>query len=244
MNDVTNTLDAWVERRWDDAKAQLAVIDPAFVKTIDSARRLEALGIVIKSELVPEKRFTARWINLLEACGDAVLVADQLQLAVENLNPERYKGMDARSASREATYHAFNWVLYDFALIEKVRRLISVSAKIYLRDREPVERTEIKNRYLKRLKALAKRFERTRHGLTHGISGDNIVAGITEDRLWEKGVALGLTPQKILEFFHDVDYPAALWYSEKSKQTQERLAEEGLLLADFESEFQTSSDAL
>ena len=87
-----------------------------------------------------------------------------------------------------ALYYSDTWVEAAYNLCEKINRMVGYSCQVHaLGRREDRYVDEIENQ-------VQGKVSRVRHGLVHGQrqAGGHPSKGITEDQLWEIGVALEL----------------------------------------------------
>lgn len=214
------SINNFMANRWAEAKEILSQQDSAFVKTIGVYDALRGeMGLTLPDNPpTPSFRLEPRWYDLLESTMDISQHLRRLELTVSKV--------DSAANRRDAIYYFNTWVQDIWSLCEKICRLISVSCSLYsLGKRKEKYRQEVKVK-------VQDKAGQMRHALVHGADeqgkGFGINArAITEDRLWELGVALG--PDNIPQA-DSFNQEAPSWLRQNKAVTLDILATLGSIL--------------
>ena len=234
------SIDGFIARRWEDAKTELGRRDPSYVHGLEAAARPSMQGVQIPP-FAPSQRLPKAWTELLETCVDVRWTIEQMRCAVAGLQEEEYEGLDDVEAGRRASYHLTSWVHHLYALYEKIKRLITLTCKLYLNGARR-KRTRLKHQ-----KLIDDRFKKTleegRVPLAHGAGGrGTVMRAVTEIGGWEPAVTLGIMPISILESSNRVE--ASLrrkWHRQRARQTDGVEALVGQILASLEKELSNNA---
>ena len=164
--------------------------------------------------------------------------------SAEHLGPGKIDNSDTPESGRLATYHAVSWVHHRYAFKEKLERVVVLTCRVGLQEGRG---RKIELQYLNRIRELmGKRREFGRTALTHGVGGGGpIQKGITEDELWEKGVALNLLPRSIFRSVYEANANSIeRWHKARVEQTSGLLEKVGEMLAEFDEKRFSSSEAI
>ena len=202
------SIEDFVNHRWSDAKEALRNLDADFVEKIESTVRLQALELATPwsfsaLERVPARRLGTDWDRLLEACLALTMQKSFLQEAVDGLTADVHRGMPPFEVGRRTYYNFRSWFFHAVALTEHTNTVIKWTTKVYVTTDE--EHTKLAKRYRERIRRLiTKKINTPRNEYAHGLRSWG--KGITEDQLWERFVATGLTPEM---FLNEYQYPGA-----------------------------------
>ena len=96
-----NTIDDFVDRRWQDAKHTLRRLDRGFVDKLESTVRLQSMGLStpwpIDIEAKPEGRLPKQWHRLLEACLELTMEVSRLEVSAQSLGADAHEGIPLRT---------------------------------------------------------------------------------------------------------------------------------------------------
>lgn len=186
---------------------------------------------------VPTRRLPKKWHLLLQACYEMVIYMTMLEVTAAGMVAKANEGLPSDQAGRQFIHHQAAWFAHASTVAESANHLINLTIPVY------VEHTKKSNETGKRYRQqvydrVIKHIEGSRNSFVHP-SRMYLASKITEDKLWEGSVALGLTPQKSLGL--DA-YPRL---GEKAKagehdlyyvKTEEILGRIGLILQELEAE--------
>lgn len=155
--------------RWGEAREALTSLDPAYMQTIMSWSAVEDVDLQLPdAPPEPNHRLSDDWHYMLEATVEVVHQVDRIYQTVER----------ALSATnwRDASYYTDTWVEAAY------------STKVHSLGRR-------KEKYTQGVIQVRDRVGDIRQGLVPGIRGcgGHSSDGITEDRLWESSLALGVS---------------------------------------------------
>lgn len=169
----------FISTRWAEAKEDLALIDPAFVASLDSWDSVLEEGVILPDKPTPTKRLSGVWYHVLEATIELLLQMDRTRITADKI---------ASAEDRvDAMYYQYTYSQDLFGLCEKVNRLIEYTCGL-----NDLGRRE--DKYRNQVGAIRDRVgEASRHGLVHGATGGGgrPSEGITEKSLWETLVGFG-----------------------------------------------------
>lgn len=197
------TIDDFVSNRWADAKEALRKLDCEFVDQLDAVVRLQRLDLwappdmYAQSEKPPWKRLPKEWHELLEECFELTVMIRNYQTCTSNMTSEAAKGMSDIEAGRLFMYSFYTWVLYQDAVIDHTKAVISLASKIY---RSPkLTPNQLKKHYYDKANTLKRKATKEkRNAVAHGKEGF-ISQGLTEDQLWENNVVIGILPHHVID---------------------------------------------
>lgn len=175
--------------RWEEVKEELTSLDSKFVQTVSSWVSLQEHGIQLPDDLPqPSKRLSPDSHHLLEATFEVIRQLDRIYLTVD-------RALSATNR-RDALYYFDTWIEATHNLCDKINRVVEYSCKAHSLGRR-------KEKYVDGVNQVKEKIGKIRHGLVHGErqAGGVPSKGITEDQLWEMGVALGLP--NILDWIPD-----------------------------------------
>ena len=238
------TISEFIAQRWADAKTALRGLDPEFVSKIEGAVRLNKVGLVppwpssVKPE--PRARLLKEWQALAEALFELEAQTDYVKIAAIGLSHSAHKAQSAGEAGKEAHYHFRSWCIHVAALAERVDFVIGKTVQVYMK----VGYRKLLGRYKNRVEDEVKKIvDRQRNEYLHGDQR-SWASGITEDKMWELGIAVGLLPRTLLEEF---EYPVEGAKVQSGKRaifealTEEALNRLGRMLHDLEVELGLSA---
>ena len=190
------TIEDFVNHRWEDAKESLRSLDSEFVRRVESKVRLDALNLSAPWSLdeigvIPNRRLSKKWHNLLEACAELMMQLSLVEESTAVLTEDNHTGVPLERAGRMALFHFRAWVIFAQTLTECVCRVIDSSAQTYVEDKARWK--ELTALYKNRVKEEFRHFNEIRNEFVHG--SPSWIKGITEEGHWESGVACGLTPR-------------------------------------------------
>ena len=196
------TLSTFFSHVWERAKAELRELDPEFVSALEDEVQLNKEGLVAPSsatsEARPKRRLPGKWHQLLEACVELEIQADCLETASALLRPHSSENGAIAEAGRGAIHNWRSWFVHASALAEKAEVVILKTIALH-----PGASRSMQKRFRQRVKdEITQYVTSQRQDYVHGRR--SWAAGFTEDQLWERTVAEGLTPEM---FFRDF-YPA------------------------------------
>ena len=200
------SIDDFVNQRWSDAKATLRQLDKDYVDKIESEVRLQALRLTTPwlSDVRrrPVQELSSEWHRLMEECLEATMQVSTLQLSADSLTADANNGLSHTEAGRRVHYHFRSWFIHAKALAESVNAIIKLTTEVYIADQRV--RTELVKRLRGRVcREVSEWVGKQRNSYVHATP-ESWASGITEDRIWEFSIAVGMIPQK---FLHDFHYP-------------------------------------
>ena len=198
-------MDDFVNHRWEDAKEALRKLDPDFVKRLESEHRLQTLGLDMPQQYSvggsPRQLLSKKWHRLLEACLELTMQATYLLTAAQYLSAEANSALSSFEAGKRADYHFRSWFIHAKVLAERAADVISKTTEVYIAD--PKERPMITKSYKAGVyQEIAKRIKQPRDDYVH--ANRSWARSITEEKLWEGILTLGMTSQR---FFDEFRYP-------------------------------------
>ena len=201
-----SSIDDFLAHRWEDAKVELRKLDADFVRKFEAEVRLQALGLeppwTSDANRVPALRLSSKWHRLLESCTELAMQVTTVKTSAVCLTAEANAGLSDYEAGMRADYHFRSWFIHATALTENADVVINQTAELYIA--EPVERKKVAKRHRTSVyEQIAKQIKKQRDSYVHGAVR-SWVSGITEEELWEKFVAGGMTPRSFLE---EIRYP-------------------------------------
>ena len=200
---VLMSIEDFVSNRWSDAKEALRKLDPDFVDRLDSLARLERMQLYMPPDWIgtehqiPKKRLSKEWHDLLEACFELIIQARDYRTAISNMASETSRGLSDLEVGKQFAYNFRVWALYQHAIVEHVKTVISFAVKIYPSGKE--SRNQLKKRHHRKADTLKERIEADRQAIVHG--GGLTSQELTKDQWWEGGVAIGMLPGHVLDEF-------------------------------------------
>ena len=141
---------------------------------------MQGLGLQLPDDLLkPSGRMSDDWHYMLEATTEVVRQVDRIYYTVD-------RALSATNR-REALYYSDTWVEAVYSLCDKINRVVEYSTKVHSLGRR-------KDKYTEGVIQVRDKVGEIRQGLVHGLreGGGHPSEGITEDQLWEPGVALGM----------------------------------------------------
>ena len=241
MDNGDASIDEFIARRWDDAKRELEDRDPGYVHSLETAARPSLQGIYLPPAVL-KGRLPKAWTELLETCIDVRWTIELLRCAAEGLRDEEYEGLDDVQAGRRASYHLTSWIHHLYAVSEKVKKLITLTCKLYLDD---ARRKRIRQKHHKLLDdRLDKTLLKARIPLAHGAGGSGtVMRSVTELGGWEPAVTLKIMPITILESSNRVEADLRpKWHRQRVGQTRGVEILVGQILASLEKELSRNSE--
>lgn len=236
-----SALKSFVDRRFSDVRAFAASKDPDYFTTVRTVIDLNKKGILFPKRAMLslsaqplEKRST----QLLEACSDLIVHTDWVWCALEEMQPDRYRGLEAVEVGRLALYRATNWVTSAFSFASKVELAIEKTGNWFDRGQFP-NRPEVTKKYKGQVQRnIKKRWAKGRTSIIHGVVDNGGLWGnITTGMLW---AGLLATDREIREFIKAVHVDRAphisRWHRVKERQTRELMQTAGVILTQFEHE--------
>lgn len=200
--------------RWEEVKEELSSLDPKFVQTVSSWVSLQERGFQLPDNLPqPSERLSSDYHHLLEATFEVMRQLDRIYLTVE-------RALSATNR-RDALYYSDTWIEATHNLCDKINRVVEYSCKVHDLGRR-------KGKYVDGVNRIKEKIGTVRHGLVHGErqAGGVPSKGITQDQLWETGVALGLP--NILDWIPDPEGEGPPeWISRIEETTQNILRDLG-----------------
>ena len=222
-------------------------MDSDFVDQLDSVVRMERMDLwapsdmLTKSKRPPRRRLSKKWHELLEECFELTVISRHYQTSANNMTSEAASGMDDFDVGRLFVYSFYTGVLYQDAVIEHTKTVISLVSRIY-GSREGIP-NQLKERCHKRADTLKKRTKEARDGIAHGAHGVGkgryVSQALTEGQLWENHVAIGILPHRIIDHHYDErGHSVHSGYYDELIETRSRtfLDNVARLLHDFEQE--------
>ena len=201
-----NTIDDFVDRRWQDAKSTLRRLDSGFVERVESTVRLQSAGLAAPWQLdiaeAPRQRLSKQWHRLLKACLDLAMEVSRLQVAAEGLRADAYREMAPIDVGQRAEYHLSSWFTRAVTISERTKEVIEQTVKTYLADGEPTKK--LIRQYEERVDQECRRYKTLRNDFVHATPS-SLASAVTADDLWEANVAGGMTPQMFLDEFRYPD---------------------------------------
>ena len=177
-----NSLKAFIEKRWAEARTELEDHDPAYVRAVEALDNLQD-KLTLPSQISSSSYSLPRkWVDLLESTLVVSLALEDLHLAVSLLNPD--------AESKVAHWYLDVWMQFAFNLVEKVKVLVSFTCGVHGLG-------SMKDRYRHRLdsEGVQGQLRQRRDPLVHGAGGEGSIVrrAITEDlkHPWELSVAHG-----------------------------------------------------
>ena len=174
---------------------ELARIDPEFVETMDEIYRVESIDLVHSKHSdgkmpLPGGRLGEEWHNTLESILDLYATIQALELTT-NLIGSGSVDPDEFPIGVMVDYHLANWWPTAQSVVEKT----GVSLKNVLRRTGLPKKTSrpLEDALMSDLDKMQIELEKRRDPDLHGGPG-NLFEAITEDGLWEMGVALRMSP--------------------------------------------------
>ena len=199
-----SSIEDFVNHRWADAKEALRKLDEKFVGELETAVRLNRLGLSAASQhevkSVPQQCLSTEWHRLLESCTELVMQMSVLQAAAVCLTADANRETELVQAGKMADYHFRSWFVHVNTLAERANSVIEWTIEVYV-DNEHEGTKLAKEMKARVYREMTEPFKDTRNSNVHG-SRRSWAGGITEDLLWEGMVAIGMTPQLQLEEFH------------------------------------------
>ena len=182
-------------------------LDGDFVRNIEAAIRIEALGLTTPSIFDDERRPTQwlskNWHRLLEDCLELTMQASLTRTAAVSLSASSNDDMPHVEVGKLVDYHFRSWFIHANTLAERACSIIDRTTGIYLADSVP--EGQIAKRHKQSVhEEVSVLVEKQRNAYAHGTTR-SWASGITEDRLWERLVASSMTPTRFLGEFR---YPA------------------------------------
>lgn len=238
---VSSSIEGFIIARWEEGKQFLRTQDPSYVAAVEAARRLANTDFVFPLSMHTDFRLPDVWVKVLESCTDVHMQIEALETSVELLRPSRYQGLEPEEIGRVAYYHGTSWVFHAYALAEKTEVLIARTCDLLPSDTKAGALIRLmESKYRKQVQSrVTKNLERGRTPLTHGAGGVGLIArGVTElSGAWETGLALQIRPAAFIRAANEGSASrVGRWYGAKKRQTADRLAKLGAILAEFESE--------
>ncbi len=238
------SINEFIEQRWADAKEELRKIDGNFVQRSESEIQLQSLGLetpwVVDVDRPPSGQLPAKWHRLLEACLELSLQTWNVRVAANSLTSEANARLSDYEAGIRVDYHFRSLFIYVKALAERTGDVIGKTTEVYVTD--SAKRREIAGRHQESVnRRIGERVRRQRNDYLHARRSWS--SGVTEDELWEKLVAGGMTPEKFLAEFH---YPGQGADAKQGKydvypgDTASILDGVGLILQELEADLKAS----
>ena len=211
------SIDDFINKRWADAKEELRQRDPSFVakyEELATKARSEDSILEVPEQVLwlpgqgpvsffthrdPKKRLSRKWHSLLEACVALTKQVSIVKIAANSLTADMYKALPDIEVGRQFDYHRNSLIIHMLTLCERVKKVIEVTAAVYIADN--VVRKSINEQYRSLVEPIRKRLEDLRNEVVHP-RGSLGAEGITEDQLWEQNVAVGITAQMLLNEFY------------------------------------------
>lgn len=207
-----NTIDGFVDRRWQDAKCTLGRLDSGFVDKVASTVRLQAVGLATpwlpNAQDAPKRRLSKQWHQLLEACLELTMEASRLEVSAQGLGTDAYQDMDSVDVGKRVDYHLSSWFTHAVTLSERAKRVVRETAKTYMGNGKTTK--TLSRRYEQQIEREVTRSEQRpnirslRMEFVHAIKSP-IASAVTAEDLWESSVAGGMTPQMFLGEFRYPD---------------------------------------
>ena len=201
MNPDDTTIEDFINHRWADAKEALRIRDPDFVTRGESTVGLNRIGLSapwsVDGREAPKTPLPKEWHHLLEACVELVLQRTCLQAATDGLNAGSNSTLSNLEAGKRQAYHVRSWFIHANTLAERTDHVIQQTPKVYLADTR--QAIELERRHKRSVKTKITDYVRTlRHEYAHGVIRSWSQA-LTKDGHWERGVAIGMTPNDYLD---------------------------------------------
>ncbi len=199
------------------ARSVLADHDPEYVAKAQEILRTNFAGLThpesrrfLKSQ--PRWRLDAQWTGTLESAYNLHLHAELYILAFRQLEScvVIKPSADQVLAFDLALRH---WVIQAQALVESTK--VAITRAVRRDDRSRRKKDELFTRILDKLTESQIKFERLRDPWLHAEGKTGIaLGGITDAKLWEQAVAIGLFEKKGIEWAHEHKAPfMAKWHS-------------------------------
>jgi len=157
-----NSLKAFIEKRWAEARTELEEHDPAYVTAVEALDNLQD-KLTLPSQISSSSYSLPRkWVDLLESTLVVSLALEDLHLAVSLLNPD--------ATSKVAHWYLDVWMQFAFNLVEKVKVLVSFTCGVHGLG-------SMKDRYRHRLdsEGVQGQLRQRRDPLVHGAGGEGSI---------------------------------------------------------------------
>lgn len=129
------------------------------------------------------------WYPLLTALADIELALDKMRRAIWFLAVAPPAGLgEVSNAGAWAVYHFDQWTFLTYALLERLKRLIRLTARKLIRRKNP-QWLDVQAALLGPVEKLSESLGIVRHPLTHG---GGPVEQLEADRFWEPYLVRGL----------------------------------------------------
>ena len=200
------SMEDFVEHRWADAKEVMRQLDPEFVNRLEMTTRAQAVGLEMPYffdlTAPPRKSLPKHWHRFLESCELLSMQVTPVTVAAEGLQALASTELSEVEAGKLADYHLRSWFAHMLALVERTQKVIEQTVEVYLAN--PDQAKHISGPWTEDVwERVGKRIKRQRNDYLH--ANRSPASAVTEDKLWEGLVAVGMTPGLFLEDFH---YPA------------------------------------
>ena len=246
MNPDEITIDDFIDHRWADAKEALRERDPDFVAWGENTVGLERIGLctpwTVDGEETPNKELPEEWHRLLETCVDLVLQRTCLQVAAEGLHDGSNRTLSNLEAGKLQMYHMRSWVIHANTLAERTNKVIQQTSDLYVSC--PRQADQVAKRHKASVtETLTAHVRASRNEYAHGGTRSWSQA-LTKERHWERGVAIGMTPNDFLdEYFYSPQGQKTIagLYNFYAVLSSEMLRNLSTILHDLEEELMTDS---
>lgn len=196
------TIEDFVDHRWTDAREALRKIDGTFVKKLESQVQFDELGLSAPwpfsdIERLPTRGLSTEWHRLLEACTDLILQLSIFEESTALLEVDTSGERSWVKAGRQVLLYIRSWVIVAQALAERVNGVIECTTKVYWDDL--TTQNQLSKSFRSRVQQEVIQTLNARNEYVH--ANRSWAKGITEDKLWEGIVAVGLQPSRLYDQF-------------------------------------------
>ena len=110
------SIDDFLDHLWANAKEELRELDRDYVSRVESAARLQAVGLEASLpygvSTAPAQRLSTEWHRLLEACTELRMQVDCVRIAAKGLTGEANNGLPSYEAGVQSDFHFRSWFMH------------------------------------------------------------------------------------------------------------------------------------
>ena len=234
-------LRSFVDRRFNDVRTLAASKDPDYFTTVRTVIDLNRKGILFPKRAMHSlsaQPLEKRSAQLLEACSDLIGHADWVWCALEEMQPERYSGLEPAEVGRLLVYRVMNWVTSAFSFASNVALAIERTGNWFDRGQFP-NRPAVMKKYKSQVQRhLKKRWAKGRTSVIHGtVDNGGLWGSITAGMNWAGFLAAEMEIRDVIKAVHlDRAPQVSRWYRIKEHQTRGLVQTAGVILTQFEHE--------